>query len=305
MTSNGALWSWFLPSVMALVFYGIGQGLVKKWISDVAPATFCLYFVVARSVVNLGYLATQGKTDLLDPAGFVFLAIGTFAYMLDGLGWILYFQSIVLGPITIVGTLSAAYPALTVVFAGMFLGEKLIPPQYVAVALVILGCVGLSRDPSGSEVSATSQPINRGWIPLAIGALVLWAAAQTIAKYAYTLPLASEGGMALGATVGAALTLGVYGLLRGRKVAAGAKSGFGDWFRSFLPMGLMAGGDLGVIIANKFGPVSIVTPITGAYPVVTLGFAALVLKERVGKFQWFCVALILIGMQMVTWAPPS
>jgi len=66
------------------------------------------------------------------------------AYLLDGTGWIMYFQSIIAGPITIVGTLSAAYPALTIVFAHWFLGETLSPLQYGAVALVIGGCIGLA-----------------------------------------------------------------------------------------------------------------------------------------------------------------
>ena len=67
---------------------------------------------------------------------------------------------------------------------------------------------------------------------------------------------------------------------------------------SFIPMGMMAGGDLGVIIATRSGPVSIVAPLTGAYPLVTLGFAALALKEKVSRLQWFCIALILAGMFM-------
>ncbi len=53
------------------------------------------------------------------------LMIGVLAYLLDGAGWIMYFQSIIAGPITIVGTLSAAYPALTILFAHWFLGETL------------------------------------------------------------------------------------------------------------------------------------------------------------------------------------
>ena len=61
------------------------------------------------------------------------LVIGVLAYLLDGTGWIMYFQSIIAGPITIVGTLSAAYPALTIVFAHWFLGETLSPLQYGAV----------------------------------------------------------------------------------------------------------------------------------------------------------------------------
>jgi drug/metabolite transporter (DMT)-like permease len=61
-------------------------------------------------------------------------------------------------------------------------------------------------------------------------------------------------------------------------------------------MGMMAGGDLGVILATRRGPVSIVTPLTGAYPLVTLGFAALALKEKVTRLQWICIAMILLGM---------
>jgi len=307
MTETSALWTWFLPSLIALMFYGVGQGLVKKWIADVPPARFCLYFIVAKSIVNPGYYFTQDHPPVSDPAGYSFLGLGVFAYILDGLGWILYFQSIVLGPITIVGTLSAAYPALTVLFAGVFLGEKLALLQYIGVAAVILGCVGLSRDPSESKLSATSQKITGSWIPLALTALVLWAAAQTLVKFSYGYPQSSDVSLALCNTLGGLLTLGVYGFLRGRKSStpAAVDSSGGEWVRSFLPMGLMAGGDLGVIIANRYGPVSIVTPITGAYPLVTLAFAALFLREGIRAFQWFCVGLILIGMGLATWLPAS
>ena len=305
MSESGALWTWFLPSLIALGFYGVGQGLVKKWIADVPPARFCLYFVVAKSIVNLGYFVSQDHPSLLSPGGHGFLSLGVLAYILDGLGWILYFQSIVMGPITIVGTLSAAYPALTVLFAGIFLSEKLTALQYIGVAGVILGCIGLSRDPSDSTTSATQQKISKAWIPLALAALVQWATAQTLVKYSYGLPEASEVNLAFCNTVGGMLTLGVYGVLRGRRKngVPDLSSGGGEWIRSFFPMGLMAGGDLGVIIANRYGPVSIVTPITGAYPLVTLGFAAFFLKETVGKFQWFCVGLILLGMGLATWIP--
>jgi uncharacterized membrane protein len=44
--------------------------------------------------------------------------------------------------------------------------------------------------------------------------------------------------------------------------------------------------DLGVLIASRYGRISLVTPLTGAYPVVTLAFAALVLQERIALLQW-------------------
>jgi drug/metabolite transporter (DMT)-like permease len=283
---------WLLPSLTALFLYGVGQGLVKQWIAEVAPARFCLYFMLAKSLVNLGYFFTQTHPSLSAADGHAFLGLGILAYVLDGTGWILYFASIMAGPITIVGTLSAAYPALTVLFARMVLGEHLESLQYVAVASVIAGCLGLSYAPSASGNKMT----NRRWIPLAFSALVLWASAQTLVKYAYGLPQASDVNLALCSTIGGALTLGVFGLLKGRQGSHSLR----EWAHSFLPMGLLAGGDLGVIIASRYGPNSIVTPITGAYPVVTLAFAALVLKERVMPLQWLCIGAILIGMSFCT-----
>ncbi len=290
------MWVWLLPALMALFLYGIGQGLVKKWISEVAPARFCLYFVVAKSLVNMGYFLTSEHPPLDHPEGGMFLTLGVIAYLLDGMGWIFYFQSIIAGPIAIVGTLSAAYPALTVLFAAFFLGEALSALQYVGVAFVILGCMGLSYSPDHPHESGVSRVIHSRWIPLSFLALVLWAAAQTLVKHAYSFPQASEVNLAVCNTVGGFLTLGVYGFWRGRQ---GIHSGW-EWLKSFLPMGMMAGGDLGVIIANRLGPISVVTPITGAYPVVTLGFAWMLLKERISRLQIVCVLAIFLGMVLAT-----
>ena len=286
--TSHSIWIWLTPSLLTLFLYGIGQGLIKKWIAEVPPARFCLYFVVAKTIVNLGFFWTQEHPPLLAPEGHSFMVAGIVAYLMDGAGWILYFLSIVHGPITIVGTLSAAYPALTVLFARIFLGELLSAWQYLGVGLVIGGCLGLSYAPP----EPGSQPSSKRWIAFAAAALVLWGAAQTIVKYAYELPQASEANLSIFNTIGGVLTLGVYGWLRGR---LGTHS-MGEWGRSFLPMGMMAAGDLGVIIAARTGPISLVSPLTGAYPVVTLAFAALVLHEKITKLQGLCIAMILAGM---------
>src|SRR5690606_2696935 len=131
-------------------------------------------------------------------SGFMFCAIT--AYILDGTGWILYFLSVMYGSITIVGTLSAAYPALTVLFAMFFLGEELLRIQYLAFIFVIFACLGLSYSPPSDDPDA--KVVQKRWIPLAIGALVLWGAAQTIVKYAGELPNANDANFALFNTIG-------------------------------------------------------------------------------------------------------
>src|SRR5688572_25639621 len=279
---------WLTPTLIALLLYGVGQGFVKKWISEVPPARFCLYFVVAKALVNIGYFLTQDHPAPFAPEGLRFLLAGVFAYILDGLGWIFYFESIVAGPITIVGTLSAAYPALTVLFARIFLREELQSIQYVAITVVILGCLGLSYAPPDPGAKAT----RKRWIPFAASALVLWGIAQTIVKWSWNLPNSNEANMMLFNTFGGLLTLGVYGIWKGRQ---GKHTGR-EWAKSFLPMGMMAGGDLAAIVASRLGPISLVTPISGAYPVVTLIFAALVLRERITALQIISVTLVIAGI---------
>ena len=293
MTHGGdvvPLYVWLTPALIALLLYGVGQGLVKKWIGEVSPARFCLYYVLATSIVNLGFFITQSHPPLLAASGLGFLAFGVLAYLFDGAAWILYFQSIVLGPVAIVGTLSAAYPALTVVFARVFLREQLAPLQYLAVALVIGGCLGLSYTPSGGDHQITS----RRWIPLSLLALVCWGASNTIIKYSYSLTGANEANLAVCSSIGGALTLGVFGLLRGRRGPHSLRA----WVHSFVPMGMMAGGSLGLIIAARHGPISIVTPLIGSYPVVTVVYAALVLRERITRLQYACIGSILTGMTL-------
>jgi transporter family protein len=279
---------WLIPALVAFFLYGIGQGLVKKYANDIPPAQYCLFLVAAKAIVNLGFFFFGGEhPPVFAPESRAFFQVGLLAYMLEGAAWILYFESVVLGPITIVGTLSAAYPAFTVIFARIFLGEALETFQYVGIGLLIVGCVGLSYAPPTPGEAAR----NRIWILLASSALIMWGASQTLVKYSYRLPNSSEVSLSLINTLGGALTLGLYGLFRSEWKTL--RSRFGP---SFAPMAMMAGGDLLVLIASQKGPVSVVTPISGAYPVVTLGFAWIVLKERLTALQWFCVALVLTGM---------
>jgi transporter family protein len=286
--STTALLAWLIPALTALLLYGLGQGLVKRWIGEVSPARFCLYYVFATSLVNFSFFFTHAHPPLLAADGRQFFETGVLAYLFDGLAWILYFQSIAAGPVAIVGTLSAAYPALTVLFARLFLHEQLAPVQYLAVALVISGCAGLAYSPSSTDSTVSG----RRWIPLSLMALLCWGTSNTLIKYSYTFPNANDASLAMCSSIGGALSLGVFGLIRGRRGPHTVTA----WLHSFIPMGMMAGGSLGLIIAAQYGPISIVSPLIGAYPVVTLLYAALVLKERITRLQYAWIASIVVGI---------
>ncbi len=273
-----------------MLTWGLAQGLVKKYIGEVPPARFCLFYAFANAAVSLAFWAAHETPPVFAAENRGFATWGLLAYVLDGLAWIFYYQSIVHGPISIVGTLSAAYPALTVIFARVFLDEVLGSSQYFGVAAVIIGCLALAYTPPEAQTRETQ----RRWMAYAGAAILIWGVAATLIRYAYRFPGAHEANMALFLGTGGLVTLGVYGLLFGRRGAGG------EWGRSFGPMATMAAGSLLAAIAYKKGPASIVTPLSGAYPVVTLGFAWAMLHERPSVLQWAGIVLVLVGMVLTT-----
>ena len=60
---------WLTPALLALLLYGLGQGLVKMWIGDVSPARFCLYFACARAVVMFCYFFANPHTPVFAMEG--------------------------------------------------------------------------------------------------------------------------------------------------------------------------------------------------------------------------------------------
>src|ERR1700757_624774 len=92
--TTAALLLWLTPALLALLLYGLGQGFVKMWIAEVPPARFCLYFACARAVVMACYYFANPHTPVFATEGRYLLAIGVAAYLLDGVGWIMYFQSL-------------------------------------------------------------------------------------------------------------------------------------------------------------------------------------------------------------------
>jgi transporter family protein len=293
-TESGGVLIWLAPTLAAMFGWGLAQGLVKKYVGEVPPARFCLYYAIANAVVSTLFWTFNDTPDVLAAEHRQFLVFGLTAYLLDGIAWIFYYQSIVYGPISIVGTLSAAYPAITILLARFLLAEKLAPPQYVGVAAVLLGCLALAYSPADSQEKET----RKRWMGFAGAALAIWGVNGVIIKKAYGFEGASEGNMALFIAVGGLLTLGVYGLLFGRQGATSRK----EWVRSLLPMAMMALGGLFAAIAYKHGPASIVTPLSGAYPVITLAFAMMILKERPTKVHWGGIVAILCGMLLTTMA---
>jgi uncharacterized membrane protein len=309
---------WLLPTLSAFFLYGFGQGYAKMYIADMKPPRFCLYFIAVKAVLTLGvflwasYMSAEGNPSPFNAEGRQFLFCGLLAGALDAAGWVLYFESLLGGPVSIVGTVSAAYPVVTAVLARIFLAEHLSSIQYMGVILVIAGCIGIAYEPStptgglstGRDKSSPTEKAKRRfmgmplWFIEAVLADFCWGSGATMQDYFYMLPRAdevtSESNLMLYMMLSGVLVLGGYGWIRDEQKGCPAR----EVARAMPPAAMFVIGDLATIVAYGMGTATLVTTLSGAYPAVTLVFAYLhpALRERPTFFQWVCIVLIFIGM---------
>ncbi|UCF80565.1 MAG: DMT family transporter [Acidobacteriota bacterium] len=289
---------WLGPTLVAFLLYGISGGLFKQALDDIPVSRFCLYTVVVDAVVYMSFFLYWHKTGShpppFAPEGLQFFFWAMVSGLLEGIAGILYYESLSGGPVSIVGTVSAAYPVATAVLAFIFLGELLIPTQYIGAALVVAGCIGIAYEPSDPDQKTSTRralgmPL---WFVYAILAALLWGIGGAMNRWVYELPNASEANFALYGIFADVLTIGVYGALLEREWKFPVKEG--AW--AALPLAISAVADGVLYLAYRLGPATLVTTLSGAYPAVTLVYAYFVIKERPTFLQWVCIALVFIGM---------
>ncbi|WP_425146428.1 DMT family transporter [Deinococcus sp.] len=198
---------------------------------------------------------------------------------------VLFFRALALGPMGVVSVSSAALGATVPVLAGLLAGESLTAGRLGGMALILAGIVIFSLAPSSG---------GRGGLPLALlsgigfglffvllahasgkgsGGAVFWPLAfARLASSAVSLPLAARRG---------GLKPSKVGLMLGS-----------------LPGDVL--GNMFFILATRSGPLAVAGLLTNLYPVFTALMAALVLHERLKRWQWLGVGVVLGGLPLVT-----
>lgn len=99
----------------------------------------------------------RSTKDDLDPTAHS-VAVAVVGAALGIIGTILSLEALSRANVSLVGTIVAAYPCVTVVAAFLLLAERLTAVQYAGVGLIILGVVALSmrQSDSGPNISRTA-----------------------------------------------------------------------------------------------------------------------------------------------------
>ena len=277
---------WLPFSLATIFFYGIGQVLAKETRTEGSSANYMLIFSVHILVIWGVYWLVLGERTGHSTGAWLEAAV---AAGLSGAAYISYFEALKRGKVSIVGTVAGAYAPWTVILALIFLGEDMSVAEGFGVALVVSAMLVFSY----SQGNGGNKRTELLGILFALGSFLLWGASAAMSKGVIT-------------EIGQTDFIGVYSI-----VCPGMW--FAYWLSSTkgrfempkadarvleLSMLFLALGGITMYVAFANGNVSIVSPITNLYPVLTIAVAKFRLREHLTMRQYVALAMLIAAVPL-------
>jgi transporter family protein len=283
---------WFALATAVAFLWGFDGILAKLSTPKLGvPRIVVLIALVDGFVYFLGFCYWRDNLPITLGDG----VLATTSCVVGAVAYICYFQSITDGQIAIAGTISAAYPALTVIGALVFLSETVTSTQAVSLVAIIGGLVALSYEPNpGSE-----HAMPRRSLLFALLAFVLWGFWGLTSKMAID---AVGPGNIFGFYVISSLAAPIVYLLFRRARPEQSRAGNPPliaWVLGATALALNVCGVFAFSFALKAGLASLVVPISSAYPLVTVVLAVGLLRERLDRIHVIALAFVIIGLTMI------
>ena len=237
-----------------------------------------------------------GWGHLADGSGWRPWAWGILAGAINACGTLSLYRSFEIGKMAVVAPVSASYPALTLLLSWLT-GEQLTLVRIAGIILTLLGVVVVAGGEKAPE-SSDSEPVRKN------GRGIGWAVMAAIA-FGFLFWLL---GIRVVPRVGATQTVWLIRLTS--SILAAAILFFGKQPMSLprgnlrwmvLGMGAM---DTGAFVLSNRGmqmeQVAVISVLGSLYGAVTVGLAAIFLREGVSHAQWFGIAMIFLGIYLIS-----
>ncbi len=237
-----------------------------------------------------------GWGHLADGSGWQPWAWGVLAGVLNCGATLSLYRSFEIGKMAVVAPLSASYPVLTVLLS-LLSGEHLRAPRAAGIVCTLIGVVlvaGGEKTPDANDAEAMRRS----------GKGIGWALCSAIAFGFLFWLLGVRIVPATGATqtvwlirlTSSALTAAL--ILVARQPIKPPTGRVSFWI---LGMGLT---DTGAFVMNNLGmrieQVAVVSVLASLYGAVTVGLAAIFLREHVSRWQWLGIAAIFAGIFLIS-----
>lgn len=284
-------------ALCALSVYGFTQVIAK----------FAVGSLKAESMVAMNFLASIPVYVFILAGAILFWGeyLDHLEYVLYALigastargGYYIYLEALEKGDVSMVGSITAAFPAITAVLAVTLLGEQLNLVNAAGIALIISSMVVLSYSHGNGDASTG---FSRSSLVLSIITLLVWGIGGVFIKLALdVLPLIAY--------------LGVYPFILPPIAFAYLRHRRATW-RVFVPRWTVPI-ILAIVVAELWqlayfaetsavsvGSASIVFPLISAYPIVTIVGARMFLKEKMSRLDMVLIIAVVTGVVMTSFA---
>lgn len=198
------------------------------------------------------------------------------------------YEGIRVGNASLVGTIGAAFAALTVVLSVIFLNDKLSPFQTFSIVIIFIGLILSSLELRSLNLKSIFA--DKG-VPYGLVAMVLWGIYFTFIR----IPIREVGWFwpSYFAILGVPI---IWGYMLIRKIKLEKLPNSRTTLFSFLNALLLTGATFSYNFAVMSGQTSIVTPIAGSYPVLYVVLSRFVFKDKLTKQQIVGILVTLIGI---------
>ncbi len=282
-------------ALCSLLVYGATQVIAKAAVGPLkATSMVAVNFVVSVPMYAFLFISAMFLWgEYLEHIGYVICGlIG--ASSARG-GYYIYLEALERGSVSMVGSVTAAFPAITAVLAVVFLGERPALSTSVGISLIIISMVCLSLS-QGRSVGRTS--FSKTAFLLSVATLLIWGVGSVFIKLALDgLPLIAYLGLYV-----FVLPPIAFGYLRHKEAAWSVL--MPRWTVPIVAAIVVAElwqlGYFAETAAVSQGAASVVFPLISAYPIVTIIGARVFLKESLSRTDWMILALVMIGILLIS-----
>lgn len=212
------------------------------------------------------------------------------AAVLYSAGYLFFFKGFEIGNVSLVAATMNLWAVFTMLFAFLFMGQRLSAVQTLGVLMIISGVALASVN--WRDVRAQKFQLSAGIKEAILGAFffgVFWNVSEIISEQVGWLFTT------LFIKLGIVLFLLAFSYFAKREVRFGTVSA--GTKAVVLLMGLFDAGALALVNHGlTIGDAILITPISSALSLVTIALAILFLKDRITKLQGFGIALAIIGI---------
>jgi transporter family protein len=127
--------NWLTTAFIALVLFGLWGFFPKLAVNTISPNSAVVYGVIGNLAVGLLALKLVGFRPDVHPKGIFYAVLTGITGML---GTLFFFYSVKNGKVSVVASLTALYPLITIILAHFVLREPISPRQIAAMFLALV-----------------------------------------------------------------------------------------------------------------------------------------------------------------------